>query len=171
MFFYIQFACIRTWLDLLLQVILCYGNAQAYASTPHVPELQVSWHRLIWFHILGLERRSFENWVRLSSLMIQFPCPRLRLKYAFQMIGLSPGGIQNPNIYHHFFVVDVAKVSGFAPVSLDRDMKFEPYRKVAVVWRHFDSGSLEYRSGVVLSSPIAPTFNPLLSTCRIHKVS
>jgi hypothetical protein len=103
--------------------------------------------------------------------MIQFPCPRLRLKYAFQMIGLSPGGIQNPNIYHHFFVVDVAKVSGFAPVSLDRDMKFEPYRKVAAVWRHFDSGSLEYRSGVVLSSPIALTFNPLLSTCRIHKVS
>ncbi|KAM0902473.1 hypothetical protein ACQ4PT_019292 [Festuca glaucescens] len=79
------------------------------------------------------------------------------------------GRIQNPDIYHDFFVVDIAKVSGFAPASLDRDMKFEPYRKVAAVWRHFDSGSLEYRYRSDLSSPIAPTFDPLLSTCMIHK--
>ena len=84
------------------------------------------------------------------------------------------GRIENSDIYTHFFVVNISKVSGCyaaAHVSLDCDMQFEPYRKVASVWRDFSSGSLNCRSGVDISSPSAHIDAPMLSTCRIPKVS
>jgi hypothetical protein len=137
----------------------CPGVTSFLTSIDLIPH---TWPRKKIFRKLSAPFIFHDDSVSLSSFEIKVRLPDDRI---------VTGRVQNPDIYHHFFVVDVAKVSGFAPVSLDRDMKFEPYRKVAAVWRHFDSGSLEHRSGVVLSSPIAPTFNPLLSTCRIHKVS
>ncbi|CAM0903310.1 unnamed protein product [Alopecurus aequalis] len=83
------------------------------------------------------------------------------------------GRIENSDIYTDFFVVSISKVSGFdaaAHLSLDRDMQFKRYRKVAAVWRYFSSGSLKCGSGVDISSPSAHIDAPMLSTCRIPKV-
>ena len=80
------------------------------------------------------------------------------------------GWIEDPKIYVDFFIVNVAGVNA-THVSLDRDIQFEPYRKVAAVWRHYDSGELKATSGVDLASVFARTDERMLSTCRIHEVS
>ncbi|XP_047050399.1 uncharacterized protein LOC124655571 [Lolium rigidum] len=54
--------------------------------------------------------------------------------------------------------------------SLDRVMQFEPYRKVAAIWRYFDSGKLKTTGGVDLASVCAHTDEKMLSTCQIHEV-
>ena len=69
-----------------------------------------------------------------------------------------------------FFIINVAGVNA-AHVSLDHEMQFEPYRKVAAVWRYYDSGELKTTSGVDLASVCALTDEEMLSTCRIHEVS
>ncbi|EMS57704.1 hypothetical protein TRIUR3_02853 [Triticum urartu] len=81
------------------------------------------------------------------------------------------GWIEHPGRYVDFFIVNVKDLSVFdaAPVSLDCDMQFEPYRKVAAVWRNFSSGVLRARSGVDLASLSALTCETMLSTCQINK--
>ena len=80
------------------------------------------------------------------------------------------GRIEDPKIYVDFFIVNVAGVNA-THVSLDRDMQFEPYRKVAAVWRNFSSGLLGATSGVDLASLSALTSETMFSTCLIHKGS
>ncbi|XP_037450963.1 uncharacterized protein LOC119321347 [Triticum dicoccoides] len=81
------------------------------------------------------------------------------------------GWIEHPGRYVDFFIVNVKDLSGSdaVPISLDRDMQFEPYRKVAAVWRDFSSGVLRATSGVDLASLSALTSETMLSTCRIGK--
>ena len=83
------------------------------------------------------------------------------------------GWIEHPGRYVDFLIVNVKDLSVFdvARVSLDCDMQFEPYRKVAAVWRYYDSGELKATSGVDLASVCALTDEEMLSTCRIHEVS
>ncbi|KAM3277436.1 hypothetical protein ACQJBY_045365 [Aegilops geniculata] len=85
------------------------------------------------------------------------------------------GWIENPEIYAHFFIVKIKNVDVIDPphlchLSLDRATQFEPYRKVAAVWRYYDSGELKTTSGVDLASVCALTDEEMLSTCRIHEV-
>ncbi|XBH94076.1 hypothetical protein VPH35_084913 [Triticum aestivum] len=77
--------------------------------------------------------------------------------------------IADPEIYVDFFIVNVAGVNA-AHVSLDHEMQFEPYRKVAAICRNFNSGLLTDTSGVDLASPSARTDETMFSTCQIHKV-
>ncbi|XP_040246627.1 uncharacterized protein [Aegilops tauschii subsp. strangulata] len=79
------------------------------------------------------------------------------------------GWIADPEIYVDFFIVNVAGVNA-THVSLDRDMQFEPYRKVAAVCRNFNSGLLMDTSGVDLASPSALPDQTMFSTCQIDKV-
>ncbi|XP_044382528.1 uncharacterized protein [Triticum aestivum] len=85
------------------------------------------------------------------------------------------GWIENPEIYVDFFIVkikndDVIDPPHLCHLSLDRATQFEPYRKVAAVWRYYDSGELKTTSGVDLASVCALTDEEMLSTCRIHEV-
>ncbi|XBI48668.1 uncharacterized protein LOC119322381 isoform X2 [Triticum dicoccoides] len=85
------------------------------------------------------------------------------------------GWIENPEIYVDFFIVKIKNDDVIDPLhlrhlSLDRATQFEPYRKVAAVWRHYDSGELKATSGVDLASVCALTDEEMLSTCRIHEV-
>ncbi|XP_044396775.1 uncharacterized protein [Triticum aestivum] len=81
------------------------------------------------------------------------------------------GWIEHPGRYVDFFIVNAKDLSGSdaVPISLDCDMQFEPYRKVAAVWRDFSSGVLRATSGVDLASLSALTSETMLSTCRINK--
>ncbi|KAM0873675.1 hypothetical protein ACQ4PT_037913 [Festuca glaucescens] len=85
------------------------------------------------------------------------------------------GWIEDPERYIDFFIVKINNVAGIdaahlSHLSLDRVMQFEPYRKVAAVWRYFDSGKLKTTSGVDLASVCAHTDEKMLSTCRIHEM-
>ncbi|KAF7074179.1 hypothetical protein CFC21_079087 [Triticum aestivum] len=85
------------------------------------------------------------------------------------------GWIENPEIYVDFFIVKIKNDHVIDPphlchLSLDRATQFEPYRKVAAVWRDYDSGELKTTSGVDLASVCALTDEEMLSTCRIHEV-
>ncbi|KAM0901031.1 hypothetical protein ACQ4PT_020237 [Festuca glaucescens] len=85
------------------------------------------------------------------------------------------GWIEDPERYIDFFIVKINNVAGIdaahlSHLSLDRVMQFEPYRKVAAVWRYFDSGKLKTTSGVDLASVCAHTDEKMLSTCQIHEV-
>ncbi|KAI4989612.1 hypothetical protein ZWY2020_036929 [Hordeum vulgare] len=85
------------------------------------------------------------------------------------------GWIENPELYVHFFIVKIKNVDVINPthlhhLSLDHTTQFEPYRKVAAVWRYYDSGELKTTSGVDLASVFAHTDEKILSTCRIHEV-
>uniref|UniRef100_A0A8R7QJS6 Uncharacterized protein n=1 Tax=Triticum urartu TaxID=4572 RepID=A0A8R7QJS6_TRIUA len=79
------------------------------------------------------------------------------------------GWIADPEIYVDFFIVNVAGVNA-THVSLDRDIQFEPYRKVAAVCRNFNSGLLMDTSGVDLASPSARPDQTMFSTYQIDKV-
>ncbi|KAF7067218.1 hypothetical protein CFC21_073134 [Triticum aestivum] len=81
------------------------------------------------------------------------------------------GWIEHPGRYVDFLIVNVKDLSVFdvARVSLDCDMQFEPYRKVAAVWRNFSSGLLGATSGVDLASLSALTSETMFSTCQINK--
>jgi len=96
----------------------------------------------------------------------------LRIEVRLPNNRIVTGWIEDPGIYVGFFIVNIKKVSGFAAahVSLDCDMQFEPYRKVAAVCRHFSSGYISYTTGVELASPSAHIDEEMLSTCWIRKV-
>ncbi|KAF7060487.1 hypothetical protein CFC21_067278 [Triticum aestivum] len=98
--------------------------------------------------------------LRLSQIQVRLPNDQI-----------VTGWIEHPGRYAYFFIVNVKDLSGFdaAPVSLDRDIQFEPYRKVAAVWRDFSSGFLRATSRVDLASLSALTSETMLSTCRIDK--
>ncbi|XP_044947700.1 uncharacterized protein LOC123397076 [Hordeum vulgare subsp. vulgare] len=85
------------------------------------------------------------------------------------------GWIEKPELYVNFWIVKIKNVDVINPthlhhLSLDRATQFEPYRKVAAVWRYYDSGELKTTSGVDLASVCAHTDEEMLSTCRIHEV-
>ena len=85
------------------------------------------------------------------------------------------GGTSNINVLDYFIVkiknVDVTGAAHLSHLSLDRAMPFEPYRKVAAVWRNFSSGLLGATSGVDLASPSARPDQTMFSTYQIDKVS
>ncbi|XBI81955.1 hypothetical protein VPH35_090756 [Triticum aestivum] len=85
------------------------------------------------------------------------------------------GWIENPRLYVDYFIVkiknvDVTGAAHLSHLSLDRAMPFEPYRKVAAVWRYFDSGELKTTGGVDLASLSVHIDEKMLSTWRIHEV-
>ncbi|CAM0880324.1 unnamed protein product [Alopecurus aequalis] len=116
-----------------------------------------------------------------SINLIPHTWPRKKINESLRIEARLPnnqivtGRIEDPQIYVHFFIVKIKNVAGIdtaqlSHLSLDRVMQFEPYRKVAAVWRCFDSGELKTTSGVDLASVCAHTDEQMLSTCRIHEV-
>ncbi|XP_037452644.1 uncharacterized protein LOC119323163 isoform X2 [Triticum dicoccoides] len=116
-----------------------------------------------------------------SINLIPYTCPRRKISESLTIKVRLPddqivtGWIENPELYVHFFIVKIKNVDVIDPthlyhLSLDRATQFEPYRKVAAVWRYYDSGELKTRSGVDLASVFARTNERMLSTCRIHEV-
>ncbi|XP_044382535.1 uncharacterized protein [Triticum aestivum] len=116
-----------------------------------------------------------------SINLIPYTCPRrkitesLTIKVRLPDDQIVTGWIENPELYVHFFIVKIKNVDVIDPthlyhLSLDRATQFEPYRKVAALWRYYDSGELKTRSGVDLASVFARTDERMLSTCRIHEV-
>ncbi|VAI35571.1 unnamed protein product [Triticum turgidum subsp. durum] len=116
-----------------------------------------------------------------SIILIPYTCPRrkitesLTIKVRLPDDQIVTGWIDNPELYVHFFIIKIKNVDVIDPthlyhLSLDRATQFEPYRKVAAVWRYYDSGELNTRSGVDLASVFARTDERMLSTCRIHEV-
>ncbi|XP_051189833.1 uncharacterized protein [Lolium perenne] len=96
---------------------------------------------------------------------------RLRIEVRLPNNKTVSGWIEDPERYIDFFIVKINNVSAahLSHLSLDRVMQFEPYRKVAAIWRYFDSGKLKTTGGVDLASVCAHTDEKMLSTCQIHE--
>ncbi|XP_047050694.1 uncharacterized protein LOC124655910 [Lolium rigidum] len=97
---------------------------------------------------------------------------RLRIEVRLPNNKTVTGWIEDPERYIDFFIVKINNVSAahLSHLSIDRVMQFEPYRKVAAIWRYFDSGKLKTTGGVDLASVCAHTDEKMLSTCQIHEV-
>ncbi|KAM3258000.1 hypothetical protein ACQJBY_049991 [Aegilops geniculata] len=116
-----------------------------------------------------------------STNLIPYTWPRdkitecLTIKVRLPDYQAVTGWIENPRLYVDYFIVkiknvDVTDAAHLSHLSLDRAMPFEPYRKVAAVWRYFDSGELKTTGGVDLASLSVHIDEKMLSTCRIHEV-